>query len=116
LKNLNAKLLLKNKNFEMDTRMAIRISKDGFNDDSESCRKEALGTDTKIFAWNSNNFKVNVLLALLETTAPVFVTLSVAIDFPVGHLAFLGAVSPFLAASTKLDGESTNFKAKGTVT
>jgi len=91
------------------------IGDNGLDDDPKSGRNQSLSSHAQSFVENWNNFPVNVLFSVLETAAPVLVTLSRSSDVPVGSLALYGAVGPFVAGVTKFGWDTTNLKAKGAV-
>ncbi len=95
--------------------MAVRISKDGLDDDPVTDRKKPLGSDSKTFIGNRNDLPVNVLFAVLVKAAPVLVALFGAIDGPVSCLAFFRAVSPLPTLATLFGRERTDIEAEGTV-
>ena len=96
--------------------MIVRISKDGFNEDSVAGWKESLSHDSKPFVFNRNNLPIDVFFTVIVTTTPVFMTLSGASDRPVSCLTFFRAVGPLLAAATLLDKRTKYFfQAEGTV-
>ncbi len=95
--------------------MTSMIGDSRFDDDPKSGRNQSLSYHAQSFVENWYNFPVKILFSVLETAAPVLMTLSRSSDVPVGSLALCGAVSSPLTAITKLSGDITNFKAKGAV-
>jgi len=97
------------------TWMTARIGESGFDDDSKSGRNQSLSSQAQSFVWNWNNFPVNILFSVIETAAPVLMTLSRSIDVPVSNLTLSGAVGPLFTATTQFGRGITNLKAKGAV-
>jgi len=95
--------------------MTAMIGDSVLDDDPKSGRNQSLSSHAQSFVENWNNFPVNVLFSVLETAAPVLVTLTRSIDFPVGNLTISGAVGPLLAATAQFGTGITNLEAKGTM-
>ena len=96
--------------------MVVWIRKCWFDDDAVTGWKKFFSNNAETFVGNRDDFPVDIFFSMIVNAAPVFMTLSGTRDFPVGNLAFLRAVGPFLAAATKFDGKCCNdLEAEGAV-
>ena len=96
--------------------MVVWIRKCWFDDDAVTGWKKFFSNNAETFVGNRDDFPVDIFFSMIVNAAPVFMTLSRASDFPVCNLAFLGAVGPLLAASTKFDRKCCDYlEAEGAV-